>query len=228
MSEVHSQAPGFFGKVRTHGDFVSRRLPPEFVTPWDETLQKGLLYAQQFFGAQWLPVYLSAPLWSFALGAGVCGHAAWVGVLMPGVDRVGRYFPFTIALPVSGDDLVEWLTGARAWFDEAARRALSTLDDDFVLERFDEALQALMVMQTPGESWPWGVAVGDQPGAKEAFVDVLSSHMTPGCSAWWSDGSDAVPPTLRITRGLLDERCFASLLDTASPEWEWVGILLRV
>lgn len=39
MSDASAVGPGFFGKVRTQGDFVSRRLPPEFVQPWDICLQ---------------------------------------------------------------------------------------------------------------------------------------------------------------------------------------------
>ncbi|HEX7936809.1 MAG TPA: type VI secretion system-associated protein TagF [Paraburkholderia sp.] len=225
MNEVLVQAPGFFGKVRTHGDFVTRRLPAGFVTPWDEALQKGMLFAQQVFGAQWVSVYLAAPLWCFALRAGVCGQMAWAGVLMPGVDRVGRYFPFTIALPIPDDDLMQWLKGAGAWFDCAARLALSTLDDDFVLERFDEALQELVVAQTVVEAWPWGVVASDRSGATEAFVDVLCARMTARRSAWWSNGSDTMPPTLRIAAGLPDEQCFASLLDTADAQWEWTARL---
>lgn len=136
-------AAGFFGKVRTHGDFVVRRLPATFVTPWDAWLQRGMRAAQQRLGARWLRAYLNAPVWCFALGARVCGSNAWVGVLMPGVDRVGRHFPFTIAAPVDADDLLTWLRGAQAWFDGATDAALSTLRDDFALDRFDRVVEEL-------------------------------------------------------------------------------------
>ncbi|MFL9995062.1 type VI secretion system-associated protein TagF [Paraburkholderia sediminicola] len=223
MSEPVAISPGFFGKVRTHGDFVSRRLPPAFIEPWDDCLQKGMLFAQKLFGAQWLPVYLNAPVWRFALGAGACGSLAWVGVLMPGVDQVGRYFPFTIAAPLEGGALVDWLTGARRWFDVASQLALSTLADDFALERFDAALSAAELAQTGAEALPWAGTVVDETGASEAFAERLVTSMTPARSAWWSDGSDAVPGTLRIGAGLPDERRFASLLDVPCPGWEWIG-----
>lgn len=95
-----SGALGFYGKVATHGDFVSRRLPRSFLDPWDHWLQDCLRYSQEQLGADWLDVYLTSPVWRFALAPGVCGDGAWTGVLIPGVDRVGRYFPLTVAAPL--------------------------------------------------------------------------------------------------------------------------------
>jgi type VI secretion system protein ImpM len=256
MSDVSGQGPGFFGKVRTHGDFVSRRLPADFVAPWDRWLQGGMLAAREWFAAQWLPVYLNAPLWHFALGAGVCGATGWAGVLMPGVDRVGRYFPFTIAAPVRDGDPGGWLRGAQRWHDDAARLALSTLADDFVLERFDDALNALPLPGSVADGRvPWrlslagtdggtdggaggGAGGGANGGANgshgadyadgDAFAARLASSVSPGRCAWWTEGSDAVPPTLRVAAGLPDARQFAGLLDAACPGWETVTALARV
>ena len=127
-------APGFFGKVRSHGDFVCRRLPPSFVTPWDRWLQAGLLRSRHDLGDAWLAAWLRAPIWRFQLAAGVCGADGWCGVLMPSLDCVGRYFPLTIAAP-----LVAGSAGA-AWPDCFAAfeaLALGALDEDFELSRFD-------------------------------------------------------------------------------------------
>ncbi|WP_179401422.1 type VI secretion system-associated protein TagF [Burkholderia guangdongensis] len=235
MSDANGQGPGFFGKVRTHGDFVSRRLPGEFTAPWDLWLQRGMLAAREWFAAQWLPVYLNAPLWHFALGAGVCGASAWAGVLMPGVDRVGRYFPFTIAAPVRGvdsGDLGEsggWLRGSQRWYDDAARFALSTLADDFVLERFDDALNAMPLPGVaPDGGVRWRLALADGGAGRDAFAERLASSVSPGRCAWWTEGSDAVPPTLRVAAGLPDARQFAALLDAACPGWETVAALTRL
>ncbi|MGU7775886.1 type VI secretion system-associated protein TagF [Burkholderia sp. MR1-5-21] len=237
MTDADGPGPGFFGKVRTRGDFVSRRLPPTFTAPWDASLQRGMVYARDWFATQWLAVYLNAPLWNFAIGAGVCGASAWVGVLMPGVDRVGRFFPFTVAAPVRAAELAGWLRGAQRWYDDAARFALSTLAADFVLERFDAALNAL---QLPGDVV--GDAAGDGPGdapggarwrlaftdaADGMFADRLAAAVPPGQCAWWSEGSDAVPATLRIGAGLPDAAQFAGLLDASCPGWETVVALTR-
>ncbi|WP_109477189.1 type VI secretion system-associated protein TagF [Paraburkholderia sp. C35] len=237
MKGVATEAPGFFGKVRTHGDFVTRRLPPAFVTPWDACLQQGMLFAQRWFGAQWLPVYLNAPVWCFALGAGVCGESAWAGVLMPGVDRVGRYFPFTLAAPLARDVVADWLGGAQGWYDEAMRRALSTLDPGFVLERFDAQLDSwgpLIVASASSVErvWRFHPAEPAQPlpavdeagglvetGETASFSALLARYAAPHSSAWWTQGSGAVPASLLAGPGLPDGERFVGLLDSTRSGW---------
>ncbi|WP_028217629.1 type VI secretion system-associated protein TagF [Paraburkholderia oxyphila] len=217
---------GFFGKVRTHGDFVARRLPAAFIEPWDRSIQAGMLEARSRYGAQWLPLYLNAPVWSFALGAELCGEEAWVGVLMPGVDRVGRYFPFTLARPMAQALLAGWLRSAQAWFDAATGLALSTLAPSFDLERFDEQVAALDGFgQDDGAPWRYAcLPEGEEPGV--GLGECLATHAAVGESMWWSEGSDVVPATLRIGAGLLDGPRFADLLDVAQAPWR-TAIALR-
>ena len=131
-------AAGFFGKVPSHGDFVTRRLPVAFTEPWDAWLQAGMADSRAKLGDDWLPIYLNSPIWRFALGAGVCGPQAWCGVMMPSVDRVGRYFPFTIACEVDGTGMP-----APAWYAALEDLALSALQAGFSLEDCDAALLGL-------------------------------------------------------------------------------------
>ncbi|MET0382001.1 MAG: type VI secretion system-associated protein TagF, partial [Burkholderiaceae bacterium] len=95
---------GFYGKLPSEGDFVSRRLPWEFTTVWDEWLQQGMAASRQTLGGRWLDLYLSAPVWRFQLAPGVCGPLGWRGLFFASVDRVGRYFPLTIAFPQAAGD----------------------------------------------------------------------------------------------------------------------------
>ena len=96
---------GFYGKLPGKGDFLTRNLPRQFVDVWDDWLQSGMNAAKQVLGDEWLQVYLTSALWRFVLPPGICGESAWAGVMMPSMDRVGRYFPMTVAveltLPVS-------------------------------------------------------------------------------------------------------------------------------
>lgn len=50
-SDPEHHATGFYGKLRSHGDFVSRGLPHGFVQAWDAWLQTGLLTSQRRHGA---------------------------------------------------------------------------------------------------------------------------------------------------------------------------------
>ena len=45
---------GFYGKVRTHGDFVRRGLSAGFVAQWDAWLQRGLVAARERYADDWL------------------------------------------------------------------------------------------------------------------------------------------------------------------------------
>ena len=67
---------GFFGKVPARGDFVRRTLPAAFVTPWDQWLQAGIAGSKEVLGDAWLEVYLTSPVWRFALSARLAGEPA--------------------------------------------------------------------------------------------------------------------------------------------------------
>ena len=137
--------PGWFGKLPGLGDFAHRRLPELFRSHWDPWLQHGLMGLRQRH-ADWIERYLESPLWSFALGEQVVGPARWIGVLMPSVDGVGRYFPLTLAseISVAQDELRgHALAQARRWWALGARAALDGLENDLDPARFDAALQQL-------------------------------------------------------------------------------------
>ena len=87
---------GFFGKLPSHGDFLRRQVSDAFVGVWDGWLQECLAASRAELGDRWLDVYLTSPVWRFACAAGTCGPAPVVGVMVPSVDRVGRYFPLTL------------------------------------------------------------------------------------------------------------------------------------
>jgi type VI secretion system protein ImpM len=220
MNADLSPGPGFFGKVRTHGDFVSRRLPAEFLTSWDEGLQEGMVLARRRFEAQWLPLYLNAPVWCFAWGPHVYGPSAWAGVLMSGVDRVGRYFPFTIAQAFEGLELERRLAGAQGWYDRLAELALSTLMPEFSLDEFDAALRSTGLPGGNDELVPWRLAVRD--ASDDSFATLLIKAAVTGQGIWWSDGSPAVPASARSAAGAMSGLQFASLLDLGADEWDWV------
>src|SRR6478752_5324940 len=139
--ELPDASAGFFGKVTSHGDFVSRRLPASFKLPWDEWLQHGMQGSRNSLGDAWLDTYLSSPIWRFALAPGVCDANSWAGIVMPSVDRVGRHFPLTIAAGVEGDvALLDWVENAASWYDRLEELALESLREDFSLDALDAAL----------------------------------------------------------------------------------------
>lgn len=213
-------APGFFGKLRSHGDFVSRRLPPSMQLPFDAWVQAGLVQSRADLGEAWLPTYLRSPLWRFVLAPGVCGPQGWAGLMMPSVDRVGRCFPLTLMASLDGvPSLRECLTVHENWYMQLEDLALTTLDEGFSIDVFDTALQALTYAPTVM------VTAGTQPHAgplasardSGAFDDTAID----GCSAWWTDGSEQVAPSLALTPGLPAAAGFAAFLDGQWPGHGW-------
>ena len=135
------QAPaGWYGKLPILGDFTRRHLPPAFIDPWDDWLQAGIAGSRAALGGAWLDHYLTAHVWHFVLMPGVLGPQAWAGVWSPSVDRVGRYFPFTLAAPLAPGGTPaaggEWLGG----LEDIARLGLQLETD---ITPLDDALERL-------------------------------------------------------------------------------------
>jgi type VI secretion system protein ImpM len=234
VTAVQAEAPGFFGKVPEVGDFVSRRLPQHFIQSWDQWLQSAISCSRELLGQEWLEVYLTSPIWRFALSAGVAGPDAWAGVLMPSVDRVGRYFPFTVACRLSGSVNLFALTRAKqTWFDSAEALALSALDDDTpTLDMLDAGAVALGLpdegncaaqgsYSARGCGW-WLPSPGDLGYADtlDRFLPRLAEQQFDACSIWWSSGSECVETGIALCKGLPDAQGYAAML---SGNWQSYG-----
>ncbi len=96
-----SYTPGFYGKFPVLGDFVSRRLPNVFIQTLDGWLQAAVSASREAIGAGWENSYLASPIWRFVFSPEICDKNCWAGILMPSVDKVGRYFPLTVSMFIS-------------------------------------------------------------------------------------------------------------------------------
>jgi len=128
MSEPGSP-PGCFGKLPCAGDFLRRRVPDEFVLPWDDWLQQGLVDARQRLGDRFSEMFLTFSVWHFLLPPGAADADAWIGVMMPSNDRVGRLFPMTIVEPLAPVELARQQPGAmESRLDELSKLGLAALE----------------------------------------------------------------------------------------------------
>ncbi len=135
-------AIGLYGKLPSRGDFVRLGLTRDFTDPWDAWWQRGLAFAEDRAGSDWLSAWLEAPVWQFALPAGMCGQAGVLGVFLPSVDAVGRHFPLTLAcLSPPGWDEAFLRTA-----EDAGREAIaSDLAPGAVLERLRQPADAAVL-----------------------------------------------------------------------------------
>jgi len=210
---------GFYGKLPSLGDFASRRLPQDFISSWDKWLQSSLATSREILGEQWLHHYLTSPIWRFALSPGLVGKDAWVGIVMPSVDRVGRYFPLTIACKVpNGVSLMHLFTEACDWFEDLESVAIAALENDLVVEEFDLMVKEIAELKVSMQRNP--IADSMKEGLNNAFylefqnsnlkADTMLSSLSslllntylPRHSLWCSVGSEAIKPGFLIINGL--------------------------
>lgn len=226
--------PGWHGKLPTLGDFASRRLDAGFVEAWDGWLAAGLLALREADPAGWLDAYLASPSWRFLLMPGVLpgepGNQGWAGVLMPSVDRVGRYFPFTIAVPL-GEQPGSALQMAALWHwlarvDELAADAMQ---DDWSVDRLEAELARMAapdLRPAPALDSARPARAGDlveqalAPGLDAAaWLGVEAQALWRARAAglaWWHASTELLAPRLLVSRGLPGATGLAALLGAAA------------
>jgi type VI secretion system protein ImpM len=199
---------GYFGKVSTHGDFVSRRLSAQLVQAWDAWLQECLQASQDKLGSAWLERYLTSPVWRFAIAPGVLGPEGLGGMMMPSVDRVGRYFPLMVGAPGTAP-LLDWFHGQVAWYDAVEDLARESLDPGFTLERFDGAPEPAPA----GAAGPAVAATAWRLPLGEDMTAAIANAALQGHSLWWTEGGPFVEASMLVCRGMPQAQGFAAMLD---------------
>ena len=233
---------GYYGKVSTHGDFVSRCLPASFINPWDAWLQEAVITSQQQLGDDWLNCYLTGPIYRFVLAPGICGENGWLGIMMPSVDRVGRYYPMTIVtmnrLNINPFIALQHET---EWFTRVETLALSSLTDNFSLQQFNSELDELksevlfndceslipaeqITQQTTHNAWQRTMEEGQTiSNVLPCFLDNLLKDHCFAYSLWLTQGSEQVASSLLICEGLPPFKGVAAMFDGNWQKWGWEG-----
>jgi type VI secretion system protein ImpM len=229
-----TQSTGLFGKLPAHGDFLHRNLPSKAINEWDKWLQTFIGSTQERLGESWLEIYLTSPIWRFCLSSGTLDNSAWAGIMLPSVDRVGRYFPFSILrkLPESMS-LADFALSQRSWYDKIESLALRALDGQLIVDRLLEELNLISLGPTDGyqrqasAKLAAGLVVDldlDEPDNSAALphlLDAFVSNTFTSFSYWHTSGSDRVEPCIFVTQGLPPPAGGAALFDGLWENWEW-------
>lgn len=225
---------GLYGKLPAYGDFIFRNLDSTFITPWDEWLQHFISGSQEQMGDDWLDIYLTSPIWRFVLSPGVIDNKMWAGLMMPSVDRVGRYFPISLVKPFAGNVTpVKFMLEQSQWFDALETQCLSALDGsvdaDVLIEAVNNIELSVNECYQPtfnlGEMGPmlFGLNSSDDQ-LQVALPYILNAALTSGLSSfslWQTSGSQLISPMLFSCQGLPPIGSIASMIDGQWQQRDW-------
>ena len=179
---------GWFGKLPSRGDFLRAGLPRRFTDPLDVWLQAALTVSRAALGEAWTEAWLEAPVWRFSLPAGACGPDPAIGVMLPSVDRAGRYFPLILVrLAAPDEDAARFLAAAE-------QAGLAALAADHVPHAIGHALTTIPDCIPPLPLLPNRGAL------------------------WWTEGSPRRPSLRFTVPGLPAPAGFAAMLDSAAGD----------
>jgi type VI secretion system protein ImpM len=238
---------GFYGKLPMLGDFVGRRVPERVVETWDAWLQQAVAASKNALAERWLELYLTAPMWRFFAHPGVLAEQAVAGVVFPSVDRVGRYFPFTV-FAVLPADTVGLIVADRCagWFERVEDLVLAQLEEENrAVEDFEQALAATgsilesALAAVSRSAWLTGfpaangasgdhlhLPLGEQLDVGPTALGWLDQSLVRSTGSpvyWWTGGSNVVRPCWLLTRGLPDPVAFSAMLAGDWQEWPWTS-----
>lgn len=202
---------GVFGKLPARRDYVQHGVDPRLMALIDPWLQGSVAESRRALGAGWLDAWLCAPIWRFWLGRRIAGVGA-LGIVMPSVDGVGRYFP--LCLLAAADDVAPPDQDAQApWFDAAEALALDALAEGGSYEALRAGLGSLPrpVPARPEGGTPGGGADARDPVA--AREPAMVAEIGERDSCWWMAApGDGGPVRVLVRRGLPDPADYAGMI----------------
>lgn len=235
---------GLYGKLPIFGDFVVRQLNSEFINPWDSWLQDSMENSRQMLGSAWLNHYIDAPIWRFVIGPGVLGNNTWIGVMVPSVDRVGRYFPLTLVQSMDLDiDITATYLGNIEWFQLVEKLGADALRPDLNFDEYESNLRSLPVPVSVIDN-----NSGDDtiPAVKKLFLSSYFCLPLDGSSddsltqahyeiafslqptsLWGTELLDKQEHVVLATEALPKKKQFCAFFDKSFEEHDWIDVSKR-
>jgi len=226
---------GLYGKLPSYGDFIFRNLNSSFINPWDEWLQHFISGSKEQVGEDWLNIYLTSPIWRFVFSPGVIDEQTWAGLIMPSVDRVGRYFPISIVRPFAGYvSPVNILKQQQGWYQQVEDHCLQALDGKIDADELIDLLNACTVLPEDyylptGHLGEMGPQIFGLEENEDAAIDALlpfwlNASLGTGLSSfsiWQTAGSELISPMLFCCQGLPPIGGVGSMLDGQWQQRNW-------
>jgi type VI secretion system protein ImpM len=196
MSGTSEPCTGYFGKIPARGDFVNAGLPSSTVKAWDLAVSAALAGSKTNLGEHWSDIWLEAPVWRFAFPETMCGASPLLGLWMPSIDKVGRFFPLMIAATCPGLTPETMARHGTVWLDLAEHAGRSAIADDLTPEQLTALIQSAP-----------DIAAQSDTGLPDKL------ELRPGVGLWWTEGSPRVPAQGRVLDTMPDRATFTTMLD---------------
>jgi type VI secretion system protein ImpM len=224
---------GWYGKIPASGDFVHRRLPRELIAWWDHWLQHGVAGLKQTGDGHAARGFSAAPIWNFAIPAGLGAGVAQLGCIAPSRDRVGRGYPLCVALPLRPDEYHSTLLdGADDYYRDIGGNVLKAVRHGCTPELFD---RSLLYVRLPGAAPDSPASVGSDimdilnAGTAQAAAPLAGRSLAawpdlPFCfnpgshtSYWWTNQADGAALQTYVHGGALNATLFSRLFSSLPP-----------
>lgn len=226
---------GWYGKLPSAGDFVSRRLPRGLVDVLDDWLRRGVAEVRAAMPDTWREVFAAAPAWNCAIPAALTGGISFIGLIAPSRDRVAREFPICVGVSLSDfDGARDLLADAHGWLWTLGQRVVEARERQWPLEAFDAALLDIALPKP-------GARAGDHDGTTDIFdvingagTDVVTLPMPlalalpwpelpnlfdpdASTSFWWTNTGAGAPLRGFINESRLSPSLFVTLMRPLTP-----------
>ncbi len=212
MADFKVKRIGYFGKMPKAGDFVSRNVDAQTKDAFDRWLQACINESRAQLKDGWLGSFLTAPIWRFLLINQLAPSKTVLGVMIPSVDKVGRYFPLAVLIELADLELDrDALVACDKILNEFEDLLMGALSDDFDQDYFD--YQVGLAARKYGDRPVPAVEAGASSfrGLDAATQDAALLRNHEG-SIWWTEGSDHRQADLLLYEGMPAHAAFASFL----------------
>jgi len=213
---------GYFGKLPIRGDFIQRNLSTDFIDMWDQWLQTVISASQKTLNDQWLNTYLVSPIWRFFLSLESGEH--YTGIMLPSVDKVGRYFPFTIAMRIAKEhNVIDFIVEQETWYQQAENIAIQALEENIDFDQLNQAIDNLRIIDNNDHGKVF------QNKSKAFHVELTNNSLdiaiariqskigtnisSKAMSYWWTTAENGINGNLVAYLGMPDDNIYVAMLD---------------
>lgn len=238
----------YYGKLPSHGDFLSRQAPRAFTDVWDSWLQESLLGWRNKLPEGWVADYMTMEPYHFILSSGIAGETIWCGVLLPSRDKSGRLFPFTACISLEANQLtpLELFSTHHEWLKKLEKQTINCLMPDFDTEKLGGYQKELDIlakecsdivsqsqayscrktdskpMQRRSFAWHTGSLKNTSPATtmsiNNELLDILLNEYCHSYSLWWTRNN----ADFMLCQGLPTADLMPAFIDHQWAKWGWL------